>query len=134
LIRKLLNLRGYVGACTLSLAFLMLLIVTLTPSGAPFHNLCAFGLLSLIGFYYTMWLNMEQPNWLWPHLVLTAVILLGAGFGAYGFWQKSLILDTLVLMKVQYSFLNRIAPEIGVRYTVMPGSGQPLPTRRVVYP
>src|SRR2546422_710581 len=67
LIRKLLSLRGYVGVCTLSLAFVLLLIVALTPSGDPFHKLCAFGLLSFIGFYYTMWLNLEKPSWLWPH-------------------------------------------------------------------
>lgn len=132
-IRKLLSLRGYVGVCTLSFAFVLLSIVALTPSFDSLHHLCAGGLLSLIGFYYTMWLNLEKPNWLWPHILLTAVILCGAVFGVYGFWQKGFILYTLLLINVQYSFLKHISPAIGVQYTLYPVSGKQLPPRQTVY-
>jgi hypothetical protein len=132
-IRKLLSLRGYVGAFTLSLAFGLLLIVMFTPSYDLFHNLCALWLLGLVGVYYTMWLNLEKPIWLWPHLLVTAAIVCGAVCGAYGFWQKGFILYTLLLINVQYSFLKTISPAVGVQYTLHPVSNRRLPPRQTVY-
>ena len=132
-IRQLLSLRAYAGSGTLSMAFVLLLIVALTPSNGGFHILCAFGLLSLVGFYYTMWLRLEKPNWLWPHILLTSVILCGAIFGAYGFWQKGFILYLLLLLNVQYSFLKHICPATGVRYALVPVSSKRLPPRRIAY-
>ena len=90
-------------------------------------------LLSLVGVYYTMWLRLEKPNWLWPHVLLTAVILSGAIFGAYGFWQKGFILYLLLLLNVQYSFLKHICPATGVRYALVSVSSKRLPPRRTVY-
>lgn len=117
----------------MGMAFVLLLIVALTPSNGGFHILCALGLLSLVGVYYTMWLRLEKPNWLWPHVLLTAVILSGAIFGAYGFWQKGFILYLLLLLNVQYSFLKHICPATGVRYTLIPVANKRLPPRRTVY-
>ena len=130
-IRKLLSLRAYAGVGTLSVGFGLLLIVALTQSSNELHNLCAFGLLSLVGFYYSMWLNLEKPSWLWLHILLMAVIFLGAGFRSPGFWQKTFIVYVVSLINVQFSCLNRISPEIGVEYTLVPG--RPQPTRNVVY-
>ncbi len=132
-IRKLLSLRAYVGVGTLSLGFVLLLAVALTPSNGGFHIFCALGLLSLVGLYFTMWLRLEKPNWLWPHVLLTAVILTGAFFGAYGFWQKGFILYLLLLLNVQYSFLKHICPATGVQYALVPVSNKRLPPRRTVY-
>lgn len=131
--RKLLSLRAYAGFGTLIFSFVLLLIVALTPSADGLHHLCALGLLSLIGFYYTMWLRLEKPHWLWPHILLTAVILSGAIFGAYGFWQKGFILYLLLLLNVQYSFLKHICPATGVRYALVPVANKRLPPRRTVY-
>ena len=100
LIRKLISLHGYVGGFVLAVAFALLLIVATTPSMSVLHHLCALGLLSLVGFYYTMWLNLEKPRWLWPHLILTTVILWGAAFDSYGLWQKGFILYLVLLINV----------------------------------
>ena len=132
-VRKLLSLRAYAGVGTLSMAFVLLLIVALTPSNGDFHQLCALGLLSLVGVYYTMWLRLEKPNWLWPHVMLTAVILSGAIFEAYGFWQKGFILYLLLLLNVQHSFLKHICPATGVQYALIPVANKRLPPRRTVY-
>lgn len=132
-IRKLLSLRAYVGFATLSSAFALLLIVALTPSNGDFHQLCALGLLSLVGVYYTMWLRLEKPHWLWPHILLTAVILSGAICGAYGFWQKGFILYLLLLLNVQHSFLKEICPATGVQYALNRVANKRLPPRRTVF-
>ncbi len=58
----------------------------------------------------------------WPHMLLTSAILFGAILGAYGFWQKGLILYLLLLLNVQYSFLQQICPATGVQYTLFPVS------------
>ena len=127
LVRKLSSLRGYVGASVLGFSLLLLLIVAVTPSGNDLHNVCAFGLLSLMGFYYTMWLNLEKPYWLWPHLAVIATILFGAAFFNYVFWLKTLTVYLVLLMNVQFSFLRGISPQTGVQYTLMSGDSASAP-------
>ena len=133
LIRKLTSLRGYVGVLVLTLALALLLIVAVTPSFDPLHHLCAFGLLSLVASYYTAWLNLEKGRWLWLHIPLTAIILFGAAFYSYGFWQKAFILYLVLLINVQYSFLRGIPLKRGIRYTLYSGDYHPPSPRRVVY-
>lgn len=133
LIRKLIRLRGYVGGFVVAVALTLLLIVAVTPSWGEIHHLCAFGLLGLVGFYYTMWLNLEKRHWLWPHLLLTTVIVWGAAFDSYGLWQKGFILYLVLLINVQFSFLRRIPENRGVQYTLYSGEYPPAVRRQVVY-
>jgi len=91
------------NACFYSLVTGLLLYVAVTPSPAAGHLFCSLALLLIFHTYYARVLLEEISLWVFPHLVVPAVLLLATQ--SFGLWQKSLIVYFLVVANIHYHLL-----------------------------
>lgn len=102
------RLKHYGGAVVFSLGGLLLLVVAGTPSLGELHNLCAFGLLGLLYFYYAGLLLYAGGFGVLVHLAAPVVLVFATQFHSYGLWQKSLIAYFVIALVIHHHVLTRM--------------------------
>lgn len=94
-------------ACLLGVVAFFLVLVAVTPSADGLHLLCSFMVLALLFGYYAAVLRGVGRVWLWAHLAVPVLLVLGTRCHSYGLWQKSLIVYFLLAVNVQHHLLTR---------------------------
>jgi len=118
--------RQYGQVCLFGLTAFLLLLVAVSPSQNGLHILGSLVLLGIVYGYYAWLLHAGGSVWLWVHLTIPVLLVLGTQFHSYGLWQKGFILYFLLAVNVHYHLLTRWRPE-------WDGAGAWRPRRRMVY-
>jgi hypothetical protein len=114
-------------------ATVLLAVVAVTPSWGGFHLFCSILLLLLLYSYTARVLRRAASLWLFPHLLVPAVLAGLTRFHSYGAWQKSLIAYFVLVVVFHDHVLaqqlkRNAAPPALLR---SPRRGRPLERRRV---
>jgi hypothetical protein len=94
------------SACLLGVVAFFLLLVALTPSDGGFHLFCSFLVLALLFAYYAAVLSEAGVVFLWAHLTVPLLLVLGTSCHSYGLWQKGLVVYFLLAANVQHALLS----------------------------
>jgi hypothetical protein len=119
-----------VDAVLLGVVAVFLLLVAVTPSLNDWHGLCSFVVIGLLYCYYAAVLHREGAVWMWLHLALPVLVLLGIRCHSYGLWQKSMIVYFVLAVNVQHWLLSRGRAALDVP---RPGRTGGLRPKRVIH-
>ena len=125
-----------VEVCVLCVAGFLLVIVAVTPSLWPLHELCSLLLLSLLYWYFALLFYAWESRWRWllfVHLPAPLALVIVTQCHSYGLWQKSLIVYFVVVINIHYHLVVRYLPRLARLRKSARGRNDPLGKRRVVY-
>jgi hypothetical protein len=114
------------------LAGFFLVVVAVTPSLGPLHDLCTILLILVLYCYFALLLYADRSGWFFVHLTAPLALVVATGLHSYGLWQKALIVYLVAVVNVHYHMVSRFLPGPARPAKVRPRR-DPLDKRRVVY-